>query len=329
MLADIPADTVPDRYGEGGVVAELEGEVAGLLGKPAAVFMPSGTMAQQTALRVHADRSGRRAVVFHPTCHLDVHEGEAYQRLHGLVGRPVGDPNRLLTLDDLREVAELPAALLVELPQREIGGQLPAWDELEENVAWARERGAVVHLDGARLWECTSFYERSPAEIAELFDTVYVSFYKGLGGLTGCCLAGEEDVVGEVREWRTRHGGRLFALWPYAASDLTALRRRLPLMPRYVEHARALADALREVPGVEIVPDPPQTPMMHLLIRTTAESFEAAAVKLAEDDGIWTWGEAQTTASPNVQKLELVVGDATLEFTPGEAADIVARLVSL
>ena len=100
-------------------------------------------------------------------------------------------------------------------------------------------------------------------------------------------------------------------------------------MPRYVEHARALADALREVPGVEIVPDPPETPMMHLLIRTTAESFEAAAVKLAEDDGVWTWGEAQTTASPNVQKVELVVGDATLEFTPGEAADIVARLVSL
>ena len=233
----------------------------------------------------------------------------------------------MLTLDDLREVAELPAALLLELPQREIGGQLPAWDELEEHVAWARERGVAVHLDGARLWECTSFYERSPAEIAELFDTVYVSFYKGVGGLSGCCLAGEEDVVGEVREWRTRHGGRLFALWPYAASDLTALRRRLPLMPRYVEHARALADALREVPGIEIVPDPPQSPMMHLLIRTTAESFEAAAVKLAEDDGIGTWGP-ETTASPNVQKLELVVGDATLEFTPDEFVDVLRRLLA-
>jgi threonine aldolase len=266
-------------------------------------------------------------VVFHPTCHLDLHEGEAYQRLHGLVGRPVGDPNRLLTMDDLRDVAEMPAALLLELPQREIGGQLPAWDELEEQVAWARDRGAAAHLDGARLWECTSFYGRSLAEIAGLFDTVYVSFYKGLGGLTGCCLAGKEDVVAEVREWRTRHGGRLFALWPYAASDLTALRRRLPLIPGYARHARALAEALREVPGVEIVPDPPQTPMMHLLVRTTAEAFEAAAVKLAEEDGIWTWGEVQTTLSPDVQKLELVVGDATLEFTPEEGADIVARLV--
>jgi hypothetical protein len=67
--------------------------------------------------------------------------------------------------------------------------------------------------------------------------------------------------------------------------------------------------------------------MMHLFVRTTAAAYEAASVKLAEDDGIWTWAEAQTTASPNVQKLELVVGDATLEFTPDEVAAVIARLV--
>ncbi len=71
LLAAIPADTVPDRYGDGGVVAELEAEVAALLGKPAAVFVPSGTMAQQAVLRVHADRRQRRTIVFHPMCHLD------------------------------------------------------------------------------------------------------------------------------------------------------------------------------------------------------------------------------------------------------------------
>jgi threonine aldolase len=327
LLADIPSDTVPDRYGEGGVVAELEGEVAALLGKPSAVFVPSGTMAQQATLRVHADRTRRRVVMFHPTCHLDWHEGGAYQRLHGLVGRPVGDPNHLLTVEDLRGVAELPAALLLELPQREIGGQLPRWEELEEQVEWARDRGAAVHLDGARLWECTPFYDRSPVEIAGPFDTVYVSFYKGLGGLSGCCLAGAEEVVAEIREWRTRHGGTLFGLWPYAASDLAALRRRLPLMPRYFERARSLADALRGVPGLEVVPDPPQTPMMHLFLRTTAEAFQAAAVKLAEEDGVWTWAKPQTTPSPNVQKVELVVGDGTMAFTPAEAAAAVARLV--
>src|SRR5690348_9014810 len=94
-LADIPQDTVPDRYGHGGAVAELEAEVAGLLGKPAAVFLPSGTMAQQAVLRVHADRRARTTIVFHPMCHLDNNEDRGYQRLHGLTGRPAGDPHRL------------------------------------------------------------------------------------------------------------------------------------------------------------------------------------------------------------------------------------------
>ena len=90
LLASIPADTVPDHYGDGGVVAELEAEIARLLGKPAAVYLPSGTMAQQSVLRVHADRRQRRAVVYHPLCHLDRHEDRAFQRLHGLTGRPAG-----------------------------------------------------------------------------------------------------------------------------------------------------------------------------------------------------------------------------------------------
>src|SRR6266550_1830485 len=90
LLAGIPADTATDRYGDGGAVAELETEIAGLLAKPAAVFLPSGTMAQQSVLRVHADRRQRKAVIFHPMCHLDRHEGQAYQRLHGLTGRPAG-----------------------------------------------------------------------------------------------------------------------------------------------------------------------------------------------------------------------------------------------
>src|SRR6202046_1257437 len=104
MLAGIPADTVTDRYGDGGVVAELEAEIAGLLGKPAAAFWPSGTMAQQSVLRVHADRRQRRTVVFHPMCHLDRHEGQAYQRLHGLTGRPAADLNRLVTIEDLTAI---------------------------------------------------------------------------------------------------------------------------------------------------------------------------------------------------------------------------------
>jgi threonine aldolase len=329
FLADIPADAALDRYGEGGVVAELEAETAALLGMAAAVFLPSGTMAQQAALRVHADRRGRRVVIFHPACHLDRHEERGYQRLHGLLGRPVGEESGLLTLADLKEVAEPPAALLLELPQRDIGGQLPAWDDLVAQVEWARGRGAAVHLDGARLWECTPYYERTPAEIAALFDTAYVSFYKGLGGLAGCCLVGPEDVVAEVREWRTRHGGTLPSLWPYAASALTGLRRRLPRMPEYRAHALAIAGAVRDLPGVEIIPDPPQTTMLHLLLRTSADAFREAALRLAARDKVWTWPRAWSSDSPRVQRVELAVGDATLAFSPEEVRGIIQQLLSM
>ena len=140
-------------------------------------------------------------------------------------------------------------------------------------MTWARERGAAAHLDGARLWEAAAGYGRPPADVAALFDTTYVSFYKGIGALAGCCLAGPADVVAEVREWRRRMGGTLFGLWPGAASALSCLRRRLPLFPGYLDRAREIAAAVRDLPGVTVVPDPPQSPMLHLLFRTGADAL--------------------------------------------------------
>jgi threonine aldolase len=238
----------------------------------------------------------------------------------------VGDRNRLLELSDLTAVAEAPAALVLELPQRDLGGQLPPWDDLRAQTDWARERGAAVHLDGARLWEASAGYGRAPAEIADLFDTTYVSFYKGIGALAGCCLAGPEDVVAEVREWRGRMGGTLFGLWPGAASALTCLRRRLPLMPEYLARARAVADAVRDLPGVTVVPDPPQTPMLHLLLRTSSEAFDAAVRALAADQGLWTWERAMTTGDPAVRRVEFAVGDATMALSIDDIRSAVAAL---
>lgn len=328
MLHALPPDVQTDRYGRGGVVSELEAEVAEVLGKPSALFLPSGTMAQQATLRVHADRRGRRGVVFHPACHLDWHEGRGYQRLHGLVGVPAGPIGTPLTRSTLDDVGEPPAALLIELPQRDLGGTLPAWDDLIDQVYWARERGAAVHMDGARLWEATAGYGRSPAEIAELFDTVYVSFYKGLGGISGCCVAGPSDVVAEVSEWRTRHGGRLFAMWPYAAAALVALRVRLPRMPEYYHHALATAAALADLPGVEVLPDPPQSPMMHLQISVTAAALEHRAIDIATREKIWTFPRPFSTVSPTLQRIEFSVGDATLGFSPAEVRDLIGALAS-
>ncbi|MBX3010192.1 MAG: hypothetical protein KF832_01750 [Caldilineaceae bacterium] len=328
LLAEIPHDLGVDRYGEGGAVTALEAAICAVLGKPAAVFMPSGTMAQQIALRIHADRRGVRACAFHPTCHLEIHEEKAAAHLHHLESVIVGNARRLLTLADLQSVREPLAAVLFELPQRELGGVLPAWDDLEAQVAFVRSQGAAVHLDGARLWECTPYYARSPAAIAALFDTVYVSFYKGLGGLAGCCLAGEVAAIAAARLWRKRHGGTLFGLWPNAASGLAGLRKRLPLMPQYVQHARAIAAQLRDLPNVEIVPHPPQTPMMHLHIKVAEEAFLRAAVQIAEDEDIFTWAGTSPGLTPSTRVIELTVGDATLAFTAAEVAGIIARLVT-
>ena len=328
LLAGIPADTAVDRYGDGGVVAELETEIAGMLGKPEAAFLPSGTMAQQSVLRVHADRRQRRTVVFHPMCHLHRHEGQGFQRLHGLTGRPVGDAERLMSIDDLTAIAEPPAALLIELPQRDLGGQQPDWADLQAQAEWARGRGAAMHLDGARIWESAAGYGRPLREIAAPFDTVYVSFYKGIGALAGCCVAGPADIVAEVREWRHRMGGTLFGLWPNAASALSCLRRRLPLMPEYLSHAREIAAELRGMAGVQVVPDPPQVSMMHLLLSTTPDRFAAAARRLAVERRIWTWPAAMSTGDPAVQRVELSVGDATRSLAPAQVSDIIAALLA-
>lgn len=327
-LATLSADELSvDSYGDGGTVALLEEEVRTLLGKPAAVFMPSGTMIQQIALRIHADHRNRRVVAFHPTCHLELHEDKAYQRLHGLIGRPLGDGRRLLTLADLESVHEPLAALLIELPQREIGGRLPAWDDLVSQVAWAHDRGAAVHLDGARLWECGPFYDRPLSEIAALFDTVYVSVYKGLGGTAGGMLLGDDDVIGEAREWRHRHGGTLPYLWLYAATGLAGLRLRLPRMGAYVEHARAIAVDLSKIDGVAVVPDPPQTNMMHIHLRTTSAAVIAGIRRLTTEEHLWSFGGSFATDTPEIRLVELSVGDATLAFTPREVAAVIRALL--
>ena len=250
-------------------MAALETEVRELLGKPAAVFMPSGTMAQQIALRIHADRRGRRVVAFHPTCHLELHEDKAYQRLHGLIGRPLGDGRELVTLADLE--ARPRAARrrsLIELPQREIGGRLPAWDDLVALVESARERGARRPPRWRPALGVRPFYGVRSSEIAG-------AVRHGLRVvLQGPRRAGGRDAPGRGR--RDRRGARMAAdatagrcsqLWPYAAAGLAGLRLRLPRMAAYVEHARAIAAALAGIEGVEVVPDPPQTPMMHLHLR--------------------------------------------------------------
>jgi threonine aldolase len=317
-----------DRYGEGERLDRLERRTAELLGKEAAAFMPSGTMAQQIALRISCDRRGLHAVAFHPTCHLELHEEKGYARLHGLHAVLVGDPNGLLTLADLERIREPVAALLLELPQREIGGRLPAWEELVAQTGWARAHGVALHLDGARLWESQPFYDRPHAEIAALFDSVYVSFYKGLGGMAGAVLAGDAELVAEARVWQRRHGGTLVTMFPYVVAAEAALDERLERMPAYWAHARELAGALATLDGLEVVPDPPQTPLFHLLLRGERDRLVDAALSVAEEHGVFLFADPSSTTSPRWQRHEVMVGDVTLELHASELRGFYAEVLA-
>src|SRR5260221_13386786 len=105
-------------------------------------------------------------------CYLDGDARPPFERLSGRPGRPARNPDRLMTIDDLTAVAEPPAVLLIELPQRDLGGQQPDWEDLRAQTGWAKGRGAAVHLDGARLWESAAGYGRALAAVAGRFDDV-------------------------------------------------------------------------------------------------------------------------------------------------------------
>lgn len=319
LLAQIPVTTAMDVYGAGGVVEELENEVAELLGKERALFMPTGIMAQQATLRVHADRSGCASVAFHPLSHLRTHEENAFVRLHGLREVLCGsrfEPLAPVSLTSLDEIKEPLGALLLELPQRDIGGYLPTWRELEAQVQWARERGVAVHMDGARLWEAAPYYatsaKKSITDVASLFDTIYVSFYKGLGGISGSCVAGDAGVIDELSLWRTRQGGRPYMLWPYAASALTVLRERRGEMAKYYRRARALAKELRLIEGLDVLPDEVRSPLMHVRFVATTAQMESRVRELAQSRGIWSFAQPFVSEGTRLQRYEFQVGRASM-----------------
>ena len=323
----VDPDEQADRYGAGELIEGFEQEVASLLGKEAAVFLPSGTMAQQIALRIWSERKQCRTVGFHPTCHLENHEEKAYQALHGLRGRLVGNARQVISLSDLEGIHEPLAALLLELPLREIGGQLPTWDDLVAQSAWAHERNIAMHMDGARLWESAPFYGRSYAEIAALFDTVYVSFYKGVGGIVGAALAGPADVIAEARVWQRRHGGNLVQLYPYVIAARAGLRLRLPRFAQYHERAVRIATALSEAPGIVVKPNPPQTNMMHVYLRGDPERLKAAALAIARDEKVALFSYLAPTDLPGYWSFELSVGDATEALTDEEISSYFCQVM--
>ncbi|MFI6288691.1 threonine aldolase family protein [Streptomyces sp. NPDC051018] len=337
-LADLAADAAavlgPDEptdvYGSG-VVEQLEERVATLLGFPAAVFFPTGTMAQQIALRCWAGRTGSATVALHPLAHPEVHERGAFGAVSGLRTVRVTTEPRLPTAEEIRDFEEPFGSLMLELPLRDAGFVLPTWDELVAVVGAARERDAVVHFDGARLWECPPHFGRPLHEIASLADSVYVSFYKSLRGLSGAALAGPEDLMSEARAWRHRYGGLAFQQFPAVLSALLGLERELPRLPVYVSHAKVVASALREAfdessaPWSRVHPEAPHTHQFFVYLAYPADVLNRACLRQSEESGVTLFRDwSPGGCPPGISVTEITVATEALDWTPTDVRRAVA-----
>lgn len=317
-----------DSYGTGKLLADFETKVATLLGKPAALFMPSGKMASLIALRIWADRAHNADFGMHRTSHLELHEEHAYSNLHRLRAQFIGRPGEAITADDFRRYDKALSAIVIELPMREIGGKLPAWEDLVKQREIASSRGTRLHLDGARLWETLAFYEgnKSYADIAALFDSVYVSFYKGIGGIAGAMLLGDEAFIAEARVWLTRHGGTIYQQYPIVASVAMRFDERLARMPAYYRRARQFAEALKALRDVSVTPADPQTNMMHLAFAVPVQKWEAARDHMAAADRIWLGG-SRNLADKSVTEVEIYVGEGLMDMSDDEAITAYLKLL--
>jgi len=316
-----------DYYGKGDLIASFEKKVADLLGFEAACFMPSGTMAQQIALKIYEEKSGNQSFAIHPTSHLELHEQHAYAHLSNLKSIIIGDKNRQLNAQDVEDSAASFSTVIIELPAREIGGQLPFWKELEAIKKTAKKRGVFLHMDGARLWETKSFYRKSYRKICQDFDSVYVSFYKGVGALTGAMLLGNTEFIEESRVWLRRFGGNLFQLHPFVASAARRFDRALKQMPKYFDRTKEVYAVLKNIEEITFCPNPPQVNIFHIYFNASSEKLTEARDKIAAEDKIWTANNFQKTVLEDLCYTEIYVGEGLLKVEDDELFNIFSKLV--
>lgn len=327
-LESLPEARLPvDEYGVGGAPDVLARETAAHLGKPAARFVPKGMIAQMAALRAWSATCGPQ-VVLHPRSHIAFDEMDALVELHPLRAIYVGASEDCVRLRDLERLELSGGVLVLELPTRRAGFALPDWNEYVACIAWARSRGMKVHLDGARLWEAAPFLGRSPAEIAAQADSVYVSFYKSLGGMAGAALAGEADFLASCEPWLTRHGAYTYRTFPIALSALWGLRANLPRLPGWCGRAAALGPALAQIPGVALHPAGVNANAFQLRFEASAEALRAAHERLRMEAGVRLFNIIGATDGGRAWS-EIHLMDAAEDFSDDEVLQLVAELVKM
>lgn len=275
------AEVGDDVYGEDPTVTRLESRVAEMLGKQAALFVPSGTMGNQIGIRLHTEPGDELLCDLH--AHVFQYEQAAFAQLFGVSAQTIDAPEGLLTPELLEDRirpddvhAPRSTLLCLENTHNRRGGRVLPMEGIVETCAWAAERGLARHLDGARLWNACVATGHRPSAWAHHFDTVSVCFSKGLGAPVGSALAGSYDHIARARRLRKVLGGGMRQAGVLAAAALYALDHHLDRLAEDHYAAQTLAAAVREAPLLRLVEDRCDTNIV--MIETDPALGQASAV---------------------------------------------------
>jgi threonine aldolase len=255
--AMMAAEVGDEQHGDDPTVHALCDRMAALLGKEAAMFLPSGTMCNVVALNTHC-RNGDE-VVAHESAHILTSEGGSHAAIAGVQINPLRGPRGMFDTETLRAAIRArgrysPPQTLLEIEQTANIGGGAVWpvNLLNELTGIAHEQGWATHMDGARLMNACVAANLSAAEMCAGFDTVWLDFTKGLGAPLGAVLAGSEEFIGRAWRWKQRLGGSMRQAGICAAACLYALDHNIDRLADDHANARALAAGLRQMEGVAV-----------------------------------------------------------------------------
>jgi threonine aldolase len=253
-----------DRYGSGGSVEALEKEMAKLTGKEKAIFLPSGTMANQLAISL---LSGDRAKVYlQDLSHVYRDEADAAQTVFSKRLVPLGMGKACFTVEELKFAIEgLPSeevfasgigAVSIENPVRRADGQQVPLEEIKAISTYCREKKIPLHLDGARLFMAAAWSGNSIRDYAQYFDTVYISLYKYLGASSGAILCGDASIISQIPHLMKVHGGSMYGNWANAAMALHKLEGFEERLKQSITLFGEISEGVNKLPGCAIRPIP-------------------------------------------------------------------------
>lgn len=238
-------------------IVELQQETADLLGMEAAIYMPSGTMSNQIAVRVHCKPGDE--FLCEQDCHIYNYEQGAFAQLSGVVSRTIQGEGGILrpqqfegTVRPIDQHLTRTRLVCLENTHNRSGGRVLPYETVAGICEWARANGLRTHLDGARLFNAVVASGRSAADWAQHFDTVSVCYSKGLGAPVGSALVGPRDVIKEARFHRKLFGGGMRQAGVIAAGALYGLRRHVERLAEDHAHAQIIADAVERAPGLSL-----------------------------------------------------------------------------